>query len=159
MTAILIRGGSVANHDHSHRADVLVDGETIVAIGPAVDAPAGAEMIDATGCYVMPGGIDPHTHLEMPFMGTYSADDFESGTRAALAAAPRWSSISCLPEPGQSLLEALRCGTTSPARRPATIRFHMAITWWGEQVCDEMAEVVKTTASPPSSTSWPTRAR
>jgi dihydropyrimidinase len=42
-------------------------------------------VLDATGCYVMPGGIDPHVHLEMPFMGTYSSDDFESGTRAALA--------------------------------------------------------------------------
>jgi dihydroorotase-like cyclic amidohydrolase len=45
----------------------------------------GDEELDATGCYVMPGGIDPHVHLEMPFMGTYSSDDFESGTRAALS--------------------------------------------------------------------------
>ena len=53
----------------------------IVAIGSNLH---GDHQFDATGCYIMPGGIDPHTHLEMPFMGTYSADDFESGTRAAL---------------------------------------------------------------------------
>jgi len=85
MTALIIRGGTVVNPDHSRRADVLVDGETIVAIGPAVDAPSGAQVIDADGCYVMPGGIDPHTHLELPFMGSVSADDFEWGTKAALA--------------------------------------------------------------------------
>ena len=76
---LLIRGGTVVNHDHSRRADVLIDGETIVAVGTSLDAPTGAEIIDAGGAYVMPGGIDPHTHLEMPFMGTVTADDFESG--------------------------------------------------------------------------------
>ncbi len=69
---ILIRGGTVVNHDHSRRADVLVDGETIVAFGPSLDTPAGAEVIDAGGCYVLPGGIDPHTHLELGFMGSVS---------------------------------------------------------------------------------------
>ena len=66
---ILIRGGTVVNHDHSRRADVLVDGETIVAFGASLDAPAGAEVIDAGGCYVLPGGIDPHTHLEIAVHG------------------------------------------------------------------------------------------
>jgi dihydropyrimidinase len=68
----------------------------------------GDEVLDAAGCYVMPGGIDPHTHLEMPFMGTYSADDFESGTRAALAGGTTMVVDFCLPDPGQSLLEALK---------------------------------------------------
>ena len=83
--ATLIRGGTVVNHDHSRRADVLVDGATIKAVGEKLDAPAGTEVIDAGGCYVLPGGIDPHTHMELMFMGTVSADDFESGTKAALA--------------------------------------------------------------------------
>src|SRR5258708_12551406 len=88
MTALIIRGGTVVNHDHSRRADVLVDGETIVAIGSALDAPAGAEVIDAGGCYVMPGGIDPHTHLEMPFMGTLTAPYFNRATNAPLTCGP-----------------------------------------------------------------------
>src|SRR5260370_20703042 len=85
MTALIIRGGTVVNHDHSRRADVLVDGDTIVAIGSPLDAPAGAEVIDAGGCCVIPGGIDPHTHLELAFMATVSAGDFAAGTKAALA--------------------------------------------------------------------------
>src|SRR5260370_6213447 len=85
MAPLIIRGGTVVNHDHSRRADIVVDGETIVAVGAAVDAPAGAEIIDAGGCYVMPGGIDPHTHLEMPFIGTVTAAEFEWGTHAALS--------------------------------------------------------------------------
>jgi len=83
--AILIRGGTVVNHDHSCRADVLVEGGTIAAVGEKLSAPAGVETIDAGGCYVLPGGIDPHTHMELMFMGTVSADDFEWGTKAALS--------------------------------------------------------------------------
>ena len=77
--SILIRGGTVINHDHSKRADVLVDGETIAAVGASIDPPSGAEVIDAGGCYVMPGGIDPHTHLEMPFMGTVTGRRLRMG--------------------------------------------------------------------------------
>lgn len=74
MTALIIRGGTAVNHDHSRRADVLVDGETIVAVGSPLDVAAGVQVIDAGGCYVMPGGIDPHTHLELAFMGSVSAE-------------------------------------------------------------------------------------
>ena len=77
--SILIRGGTVVNHDHSRRADVLIDDGKIVAIG---DKLSGSETIDAGGAYVMPGGIDPHTHMELLFMGQVSADDFEWGTKA-----------------------------------------------------------------------------
>jgi hypothetical protein len=76
------------------RGGCPVENGVITEIGPE---PEGRRVLDATGCYVMPGGIDPHVHLEMPFMGTYSSDDFESGTRAALPAAPPWSSISACP--------------------------------------------------------------
>src|SRR3954462_13969519 len=78
----VIKGGTVVTADLTYKADVKIEGETIVEIGPNL---SGDEVLDATGCYIMPGGIDPHTHLEMPFMGTYSTDDFESGTRAALS--------------------------------------------------------------------------
>ena len=82
----LISGGTVVTAIDTVPADVLIDGETIVAIGApgahswADDADA---IIDATGKYVVPGGIDPHTHMELPFGGTYASDTFESGTRAA----------------------------------------------------------------------------
>src|SRR3979409_1909069 len=97
MTALIIRGGTVVNHDHSRRADLLVDGETIVAVGAEIDAPTGAQAIDAGGCYVMPGGIDPHTHLELAFMGSVSSDDFEWGTQAALTGRTPTTGCSVLP--------------------------------------------------------------
>ena len=103
---ILIRGGTVVNHDHSWRTDVLVDGDKIVGFGPSLDAPIGTEVIDAGGCYVMPGGIDPHTHLELAFMGSVSADDFEWGTKAALIGGTTMVVDFCIPDPGQSMLAA-----------------------------------------------------
>jgi dihydropyrimidinase len=142
--SILIRGGTVINHDHSRRADVLVDGETITAIGDAIDAPSGAELIDAGGCYVMPGGIDPHTHLEMPFMGTVTADDFESGTKAALTGGTTMVVDFCLPDPGQSMLAAYQAWRRKSERAAADYGFHMAVTSWSKQVFDEMEIVVKT---------------
>ena len=77
----LIKGGTVVTADVTYKADVFVQHGKIVAIGEKLDV-APDHVLDASGCYVMPGGIDPHTHMEMPFMGTHSADDFLSGTRA-----------------------------------------------------------------------------
>ena len=73
-----IRNGTIVTADLTYKADIRIDNGIITEIGPNL---TGGTELDATGCYVMPGGIDPHTHLEMPFMGTYSTDDFESGTR------------------------------------------------------------------------------
>ena len=80
--ALIIRGGTVVNADRSFRADVLCDKGKIVAVGENLDVPAGAQTVDAGGQYVMPGGIDPHTHMELPFMGTVASEDFFSGTAA-----------------------------------------------------------------------------
>ena len=135
----VIKGGTVLTADRTYKADVLIDGGKITAIG---DNLSGDETLDATGCYVMPGGIDPHTHLEMPFMGTYSADDFESGTRAALSGGTTTVVDFCLPSPGQSLLEARQMWDNKTSKASCDFSFHMAITWWGEQVFNEMATVV-----------------
>ena len=99
----LIRGGTVVNHDHSVRADVLIDGGKIVAVGEKL---SGTTTIDAGGCYVMPGGIDPHTHMELMFMGNVSADDFEWGTKAALSGGTTMIVDFCIPAPGESMLAA-----------------------------------------------------
>jgi dihydropyrimidinase len=81
----IIRGGTVVNADRAFRADVLCDGDKIAAVGENLDIPSGAKVIDAGGQYVMPGGIDPHTHMNLPFMGTVTQDDFYTGTAAGLA--------------------------------------------------------------------------
>src|SRR6266542_2553743 len=83
MPTTLIRGGTIVNADRTQQADLLIDGEKIREIAPAIPATAADRAIDATGMLLLPGGIDVHTHLDMPFGGTTSSDDFETGTRAA----------------------------------------------------------------------------
>ena len=78
MTTV-IKGGTIVTADMTYASDVLIDNGVITAIGKDLK---GDKVLDASGCYVMPGGIDPHTHLEMPFMGTTAYEDFSSGTRA-----------------------------------------------------------------------------
>ena len=80
---ILIKGGTVVGPTGPYAADVLIDGETIAAVFAPGRGPDGPEVIDATGKYVIPGGIDGHTHMEMPFGGTSASDTFETGTTAA----------------------------------------------------------------------------
>jgi dihydropyrimidinase len=136
----VIKGGTVVTADLTYKADVRIEGGRIVEIGPNL---SGDEVLDAAGCYVMPGGIDPHVHLEMPFMGTYSADDFESGTRAGLAGGTTMVVDFCLPDPGQSLLDALKRWDNKSTRANCDYSFHMSVTWWGEQVFDEMKTIVE----------------
>ena len=80
--SILIKGGRVITASDDFVADVLVEGETITTVGRALDVDAD-RVIDAAGKYVLPGCIDPHTHLDMPFGGTVTIDDFESGHTSA----------------------------------------------------------------------------
>ena len=136
----VIKNGTVVTADLTYRADVKVEGGVIVEIGPDLTAD---KVLDASGCYVMPGGIDPHTHLEMPFMGTYSSDDFESGTRAGLAGGTTMVVDFALPNPGESLLDALKRWDNKSTRANCDYSFHMAVTWWGEQVFDDMKTVVE----------------
>jgi dihydropyrimidinase len=83
MSTTLIRNGKIVNADRTQDADLLISGEKIQDIAPGLPVTAADRVIDATGMLVLPGGIDVHTHLDMPFGGTVSSDDFETGTRAA----------------------------------------------------------------------------
>ena len=139
MASKVIKGGTIVTADRTYKADVLVEGGRITDIGPDL---SGDSVLDASGCYVMPGGIDPHTHMEMPFMGTYSADDFESGTRAGLSGGTTMVVDFCLPSPGQSLLDGLKMWDNKSTKACADYSFHMAVTWWGEQVWQDMETVV-----------------
>jgi dihydropyrimidinase len=140
MMSKVISNGTIVTADRTWKADILIEDGKIARIGENL---SGDEVIDASGCYVMPGGIDPHTHLEMPFMGTYSSDDFESGTRAALAGGTTMVIDFCLPSPNQSLLEAIQMWDNKSTRANCDYSFHMAITWWGKQVFDEMPQVIE----------------
>ena len=123
----VIRGGTIVTATDTVQADVLIDGETVAAIGSfeGVDA----EPIDATGCYVLPGLIDNHTHLSMPFGGTWTNDDYNTGTQAAAA-----GGVTCLVDfalqmhPGglRSSLEEWQGRAEGAAH--VDYGFHMAIT-------------------------------
>ena len=140
MASKIIKNGTVVTADLSYKADVRIEDGIITEIGQGL---TGGEVLDATGCYVMPGGIDPHTHLEMPFMGTYSADDFESGTRAALSGGTTMVVDFVLPGQGQGLMDAAQMWHNKSGRAHCDYSYHMAVTWWGQKVWDEMEATVK----------------
>src|SRR5450830_1895557 len=139
----LIRGGTVVNADRAFRADVLIEGDTIAAVGENLPVPAGATVIDAGGLYVMPGGIDTHTHMNLPFMGTVTSDDFFTGTAAGLAGGTTTIMDFVIPAPKQSLIEAYHQWREWSAKAASDYTFHVAITWWSESVHAEMGTLVR----------------
>ena len=137
----VIRNGTIVTADRTWKPDVLVEGETIKAIGENLK---GDEEVDATDAYVIPGGIDPHTHLEMPFMGTTAAETFESGTFAAASGGTTMLVDFVLPGPDGSLLTALdEWDRKSRPQICVDLGYHMAITGWNERIWREMDAVVK----------------
>jgi dihydropyrimidinase len=143
MTHTLIRGGTVVTAEGERRADVLVAGETVAAVGEELEAPAGATRIDAGGALVMPGGIDPHVHMELPFMGTVSVDDFLSGTACAAAGGTTMIIDFVIPAPGERLVDAYRTWRQRAAKATADYSFHVAVTWWGDAVREDMATLCR----------------
>jgi dihydropyrimidinase len=142
---IFIQGGTVVNADAEQRADVLCIDGLIAAVGPDLSAqvPAGAQVLDAGGQYVMPGGIDPHTHMQLPFMGTVTMDDFFSGTAAGLAGGTTSIIDFVIPSPQQPLMEAYQTWREWAEKSTSDYGFHVAITWWSEQVHADMGRLVQ----------------
>tara|TARA_R110002124_G_scaffold153038_5_gene320007 strand:+ start:328 stop:1791 length:1464 start_codon:yes stop_codon:yes gene_type:complete len=140
MNTKVIKGGTVCTADRSYKADVLIEGEVIKQIGQDL---VGDEYIDAEGAYVIPGGIDPHTHLEMPFMGTTAAETFESGTWAAACGGTTMVVDFCLPGADGSIKNAINEWHRKSAPQICSdIGYHMAITGWDENVFSEMKDAV-----------------
>ncbi|QNN56513.1 dihydropyrimidinase [Diaphorobacter ruginosibacter] len=142
---LLIRGGTVVNADREERADVLIVDGRIAAVGEAAvaQAPSGAETLDASGQYVMPGGIDPHTHMQLPFMGTVTADDFFTGTAAALAGGTTSIIDFVIPDPKEPLMDAYRKWRSWAEKAASDYSFHVAVTWWSDQVREDMGTLVR----------------
>src|SRR6516164_1668070 len=140
--SILIRGGTVVTADQSFRADVYCADGLIKAIGEKLDVPSGARVIDASGQYVMPGGIDPHTHMELPFMGTVASEDFFSGTAAAAAGGTTMIIDFVIPSPKENLLEAYKKWRGWAEKAAADYSFHVAVTWWDKTVHEDMGTLV-----------------
>jgi len=141
--SLLIKNGTIVTATDQYRGDVLVEGEKISTIGTTL-AVAADRTIDATGKYVLPGGIDVHTHLDMPFGGTKSADDFESGTRAAAHGGTTTIVDFAIQYKGQTLHHAWETWMKK-AEGNAVIDygFHMIITELTDQVEEEMDALVR----------------
>ncbi|MCG8690043.1 MAG: amidohydrolase family protein, partial [Minwuiales bacterium] len=141
--SILVRGGTVVTADQSFQADVYCEDGIIKAVGQDLDAPADAEVVDAGGAYVMPGGIDPHTHMELPFMGTVASEDFFSGTTAGVCGGTTMIIDFVIPNPQENLLEAYKKWRGWAEKSAADYSFHVAVTWWDDSVRADMGTLTQ----------------
>lgn len=135
---LVLRGGTVVTHETSFKADVVCENGKITQVSKDVVVADDAKVIDVTDKLIMPGGIDPHTHMQLPFMGTVAADDFASGTAAALAGGTTTIIDFVIPSPGQPLMEAYHQWRDWSEKSLANYTFHVAITWWDESVSADM---------------------
>ncbi|CAA0833514.1 Dihydropyrimidinase [Striga hermonthica] len=142
LSKILIKGGTVVNAHHQEIDDVYIEDGIIVAVQNNIVVGDDVKIIDATGKYDMPGGIDPHTHLAMEFMRTKTIDDFFSGQAAALAGGTTMHIDFFIPVNG-SLSTGLESYVKKAERLITDYGFHMAITKWDETVSREMEVMVK----------------
>jgi dihydropyrimidinase len=143
MSGLLFSGGTVVSAEGSYRADVLVEDEQIVAVGTNLDTD-GAETVDASGKLVMPGFIDAHTHMDMPFGGTVTADDWATGTEAAAAGGTTMIIDFALQEAGGTLAGAFDTWTEK-AQGKAVIDygFHVAITDLRDDIKTELPDLAE----------------
>eukprot|EP00795_Rhopilema_esculentum_P013134 gene13134-3926_t len=136
---LLVKGGTVVNEDRMFLADVYIEDGVIKQVGGGLEVPEGTKVIDASGKLVMPGGIDTHTHMQLPFMGTVAVDDFFHGTKAAVAGGTTMIIDFVIPQKGESLLGAYdKWRQWADEKVCCDYSFHVAVTWWSESVRKEM---------------------
>jgi dihydropyrimidinase len=141
--SILIKNGRVVTATDDYVADIFIEGETIHSIGRNLQVSAD-QTIDASGKLVMPGGIDPHVHLDMPFMGTFSSDNYETGTRAALHGGTTMVIDFILQKQGSSLRSALEeWRGRSDGNCVGDYSFHMAVTDFNDETRKEIKDLIE----------------
>src|SRR5215217_6513568 len=139
----LIKNGTIVTAVDQYKGDVLVEDEKITVIGISLDMPAD-KVIDAAGKYVLPGGIDVHTHMDMPFGGSTSADDFETGTKAAAFGGTTTIVDFAIQYRGQTLHHAMETwAAKAEGKAVIDYSFHMIITELNDQVEGEMDALVR----------------
>ena len=144
MGSILIKNGEIITATDRYLSDIYVEDGVIKAVAPTIEKPkADTRVIDAKGHYIFPGAIDAHVHMELPFMGEVSADDFETGTAAGVAGGTTTIIDFVIPSRNQPLLDGLRAWKEKAKKSVADYAFHMAVTWFGDNTAKEMEHCVR----------------
>lgn len=142
--SLLIKNGEIVTADSRYVADIWCERETITALGRNLPAPAGAEVIDATGKYVFPGFIDPHVHIYLPFMGTFARDTYETGSQAALVGGTTTLIEMCCPARKDDALAAFELWMAQAVGKSACdFTFHMGVTKFDESTEAQLREIVR----------------
>ncbi|MBN4066183.1 dihydropyrimidinase [Candidatus Amoebophilus asiaticus] len=141
--SLLIKNGRIITAADDYIADLYIEGEKVATIGKNLDIEAD-QVIDASGKLVFPGGIDPHVHLDMPFMGTFSSDNYETGTGAALHGGTTMVIDFILQTQGESLYSALEeWRKKSQGNAVGDYSYHMAVTDFNDNTRKEVQDIVE----------------
>ncbi|MFH1852446.1 MAG: amidohydrolase family protein [Candidatus Neomarinimicrobiota bacterium] len=142
MTAMILKNGRVVHHDSIRREDVLIENGRIGAVGKALPAADGARIIDCQGKLIFPGIIDPHTHMGIPIKGGWSADDFTSGSRAALHGGVTTIIDFTILEPNQSLHDSIAARQRAAAGSMCDYHLHCNLTRFDRNLLAEIPDLI-----------------
>src|ERR1700743_3418210 len=141
--SLLIKNGEIVTASERYVADIFCEGETITRIDRNISAPAGAEVIDAKGKFVFPGFIDPHVHIYLPFMGTFSKDTYETGSKAALVGGTTTLIEMCCPARSDEALAVFELWMSQAVGKSACdFTFHMGVTKYDSATEGQLREIV-----------------
>jgi dihydropyrimidinase len=142
--ALLIKNGEIVTASERYSADILCENETITRIDRGITPPKGAEVIDAKGKFVFPGFIDPHVHIYLPFMGTFSKDNYITGSKAALVGGTTTLIEMCCPSRSDDALKSFELWMSQAEGKSACdFSFHMGVTKFDDKSENQLREIVK----------------
>lgn len=141
--SLLVKNADIVTATDRYTADIWCEGEAITQIGCNLSAPPGTEVIDAAGKLVFPGFIDPHTHIYLPFMGTFAKDDYSTASRAALAGGTTTLFDMCIPGRNENPLDGFQMwNSQSEGKASCDWTYHLAVTRWDATVEEQLRKIV-----------------